>query len=351
MEKEPMKLKKILAFHELVLGKTEEDKRKIAQYLDVDYDEYRRRIVGKEKEAEFLVILRALKTLKHVKAYDEEISRITGEFTSDYEVELTDGYRMLIEVKHTDNEMFEISNGNLRKRIEYAQSIDLPLRFAISIKGYWGLFTSQFLQCKKGRISLSDCIDDDSKRMNSTWDDEFETCSYGFPPNIQIKSVYAHDHPEGMGISFEPFGELISYELNYNGKTIFQVEGKNSKDIITTILIEALQDRLANDEQKIIQNDGNTIIIDRTSEFNIIREYEFLLSIIKHVSIKDSATQSDNVSMVSTEREFAYPTLEYVRMCLSNLNEKGLDIVVFKGNNGYPFNEYRREFWTRKMEE
>lgn len=56
---------------------------------------------------------------------------------------------MFLEVKHTDKEKFEISIKNLEKRIAFAERNKLPLRFTVSIKGIWGLFTSEYLKEKK----------------------------------------------------------------------------------------------------------------------------------------------------------------------------------------------------------
>ena len=58
---------------------------------------------------------------------------------------MCDGYEMLLEVKHTDKEIFKISQGNLQKRKSFADRCNLPLRFAISLKGLWGLFTVETL--------------------------------------------------------------------------------------------------------------------------------------------------------------------------------------------------------------
>lgn len=338
-------LDKILAFHTLVIGKQEIEKQRLAEIHNIDYEEYKRRIIGKEKEAEFLVILRALKAINHIEAYDEEVSKITDEKTSDYKVELSDGYKMLIEVKHTDKEKYSISGGNLQARIDFAKNNNLPLRFAISIKGYWGLFTAEYLQSKNGKITLSDFISD--KGMTSTWDNELETCSYLFPANIQIKSVYTHNHPKSLGIGFDPYGELVSYELTCNGKRIIRVKGKKSKDISTMILIEALQDRLANSKQEIIEDNDYTVIVDKTDGINMIPEYSFLLAIIEHMDLSGLDTRDDNLSYVSTKKEFNYPTLEYIRIAMSILVQNGLDIVVFKGNNGYRFRDYQRYFWNK----
>lgn len=46
--------KKILDFHEQTLGKSDDEKRAIAQSQSIDFDEYQSRILGKEKEIEFL---------------------------------------------------------------------------------------------------------------------------------------------------------------------------------------------------------------------------------------------------------------------------------------------------------
>ena len=346
--KRPIELKKILAFHELVLGKSDSEKQRLADAHDIDFDEYKRRIIGKEKEAEFIVILRVLKAINHIEAYDEEISKITNEFTSDYKVELSDGYKMFIEVKHTDKDKYCISGGNLQNRIDYAEANGLPLRFAVSIKGYWGLFTSEYLQSKNGKLTLSDFFNNNKNiGVHSTWDHEFETCSYLFPKNLQIKSVYAKDNPKGLGIMFEPYGELVSYELSCNGRRIFRVKGKNSNNLILTILIEALQDRLANSEQEIVTENGFTIITEKLSEINRMPEYNFLLAIIQHIDINGNNIRNDNVTIASTEEEFKYPTLEYVRIALSMLVNKGLDIMVFKGRNGYRFTDYQKIFWTK----
>lgn len=275
-------LNTLLAFHQLVMNKPEDEKIELAEKLSIDYTSYKKRIKGKEKEAELIVILKSLGVLKHFDAFDEGLSHITHEFTSDFRVELTDGYKMLIEVKHTDKDTYDISSGNLQNRIDYAKRHSLPLRFAVSLKGYWGLFTSETLQEKNGKLTINDF---GGAASLSWFDREFETCSYMFPKNICIKSVYAHNHLKSMGIKFEPYGDLVSYELYCDNKRIFRAKGKNSNFRIYTILLEALQDRVANIKQNIATNGNYTIITESTdtSSIHSIREYDFLLSYINHM--------------------------------------------------------------------
>lgn len=337
-------LKDILAFHQLVINKTEEEKIELAQILDIDFNSYKKRIIGKEKEAELIVIMKSLGILKHFDAFDESFTHITDEFTSDFRIEMTDGYKMLIEVKHTDQDEFKISNGNLANRINYANNLGLPLRFAISLKGYWGLFTSDELQQKNGKITIDDFGGDTSV---SWFDQEFETCSYMFPKKITIESIYAHNHHEGMGIEFDPYGELISYRLIYGDRLIFEAKGKNNDYTIFTILLEALHDRVANCNQKIESNNDYTTITETTDDMTVhtIREYEFLLSYIQHMVDENGLKFTPERAI--DNKSFSFIDKKYIRATLSHLVDLGVDIVVFKGSAGYLFKDYQKQFWSK----
>lgn len=221
-----MDLNKLLAFNQLVIDKTEDEKKSLAQSLNIDYEEYKKRIVGKEREADFIIVLKSLEALKHFEAYDEGLSHITGEYTPDFKIEMRDGYKMLLEVKHTDKEIFKISQGNLQKRKDFADRQNLPLRFAVSLKGLWGLFTVETLLEKKGKLTLGDFR---GEKASSWLDTELATCSYMFEKQVKIRSVYSTNHAKGMGIQFEPYGQLISYELYYGDKRIFRAKGKKKQ--------------------------------------------------------------------------------------------------------------------------
>ncbi|WP_147348048.1 hypothetical protein [Clostridium sp. AM58-1XD] len=185
---------------------------------------------------------------------------------------------MLLEVKHTDKEIFKISQGNLQKRKDFADRQNFPLRFAISLKGFWGLFTVETLIEKKGKLALGDFR---GEKACSWLDIELATCSYMFEKQVKIRSVYSTNHAKGMGIHFEPYGQLISYELYYGDKRIFRAKGKESKYILHSIYLEALQDRVANINQDIEQHGDFTTITEYTDKRfpHIIPEYEFVLSL------------------------------------------------------------------------
>lgn len=342
-----MDLNKLLAFNQLVIDKAEDEKKRLAQSLNIDYEEYKKRIVGKEREADFIIVLKSLEALKHFEAYDEGLSHITGEYTPDFKIEMRDGYKMLLEVKHTDKEIFKISQGNLQKRKDFADRQNLPLRFAVSLKGLWGLFTVETLLEKKGKLTLGDFR---GEKASSWLDTELATCSYMFEKQVKIRSVYSTNHAKGMGIQFEPYGQLISYELYYGDKQIFRVKGKKSKYILYSIYLEALQDRVANINQDIEQQGEFTIITEYTDKSvpNIIPEYEFILSPIKHLCKEINSKQIKyNSQLAISEYQFDYLSVQMLRVILSELVRLGLDLVVFRDNYGYRFNDYVEIFWNK----
>lgn len=218
-----------------------------------------------------------MEVCKSITAFDEGVSQLLKTATSDLLVELQNGNKFMLEIKHTEKEKYSISMGNLQKRIDYASKYGLDLYFAISIKGYWMLFSAEYLKEKKGKIEVSDL-------MKSKLDEILGCVSYVFPKGMRIKSVYSTDETvKSTGIQFSPYGKLVSYELYYNDRKIFRVKGKNSPYIGYTMILEALQDRLSMDTQTIEQSGSYTVINESFSnDFNAISEYKFLLSPIEH---------------------------------------------------------------------
>lgn len=342
-----MDLNKLLAFNQLFLDKSEAEKARLATQLDIDYEEYSKRIKGKEKEAEFLVILKSMGCLKHLEAFDEGVSHITNEYTPDYMVEMTDGYKMMIEVKHTDKDTYRISMGNLNKRIEFAQRHNLPLRFAVSLNGFWGLFTTETLLEKKGKLTIKDF----GGEQSTSWlDQELETCSYMFPSNMKIRSVYSKDNKKGTWISNGSFGQLVSYELYCNDKKIFRMKGKESQFLIYTVYLEALQNRLANSNQRIEQSANVTIVTESfDGVINTIPEYEFLTAPIKHiVSGSEDDITKYNAMIAVSKKDFKYFDKGILRVILAFLVENGVDIIVFRDSKGYKFEDYAKIFWNKE---
>lgn len=343
-------LKEILKFHEDTLGMDDGEKELIAKERQINFEEYKSRIVGKEKEMEFYIIMKALRIVKNIWFIDEEESQKTGEKTPDYEIEFTDGYKVMLEVKHTSKNKYKISKKNLDERIKYAQSKELDLRFAISIKGRWYLLPSSYLKEKNGKVSNEDYV-------KSWLDKEFATCSYMFTRPFKIVSVYSKNKKR-LGIQFPPYGELISYKLYYDNKLILDIENKENKEYIFIFLLEALHDILANAPQEIVSEGEETTIIESTKDITniFIPEYNFILSVIRHFIYSgenNSAINNKDNIFVAAKLEHIenIPYVEYFRMLMDRLNDLGVDIMCFRATEVYNFATYKEKFWTKKIDD
>lgn len=170
-----------------------------------------------------------------------------------------------------------------------------------------------------------------------------------FNKTITIKSVYAHNHPKGMGVWFEPYGQLISYEFYYDNRRIFRAKGKGSKFLRYSILLEAIQDRVANEKQEIRQEGGYTIITETSNNINIIPEYKFILSYLYHTyDLKGGEEIQLNPHRAVNNKNFSYLDVRQIRYILSELASMGVEIIIFKDSEGYSFQDYQKHVWTKK---
>lgn len=328
---------KIMAFQQMMPYLNKEQQDNLATTLGMELQEIERRLVGKNKEDEFFLILLFMEVCKSITAFDEGVSQLLKTATSDLLVELQNEKKFMLEIKHTDKERYSISMGNLQKRIDYASKYGLELFFAISIKGYWMLFNAEYLKEKKGKIDISDL-------MKSKLDEMLDCISYVFPKGLRIKNVYSTDETvKSTGIKFPPYGNMVSYELYYNDRRIFRVKGKNSPYIGYTMILEALQDRLSMDTQIIEQSDNYTVINESFSnDFNAISEYKFLLAPVEHTAYDGEEKYTAHTYIENAKADAnllkMHFQLGHVRGMMQYLADNGVEIMYIRNNLIYKLN-------------
>lgn len=331
---------KIVAFQQIMPYLSKQEQENLANTLGMDLENIEKRLVGKNKEDEFILILLCMDVCKSISGFDEGLSQLLKTATSDLLIELKNGKKFMLEIKHTDKERYSISMGNLQKRVDYAKQYDLDLYFAISIKGYWMLFPSEYIEQKKGKIEVSDLT-------KSKLDEILGCISYIFPKNLRIKSVYTtNSSAKTTGIEFYPYGKMVSYELYYNDSKIFRVKGENSPYLPLLLILEALQDRLSADTQ-IIQTSGEYTVINEsfTTNHNVISEYNFLLAPIEHTAYEYLTTYNAHTFIERAKEDSKLLQLRFhknhIRETIQYLVDNGVDIKRVKNNVIYkisPFN-------------
>lgn len=333
---------KILAFQQIMPYLNKDEQEELATTMGMDLQEIKRRLVGKNKEDEFVLILLFMEVCKSITGFDEGVSQLLKTATSDLLIELKNGKKFMLEIKHTEKERYSISMGNLQKRIDYANKYNLELFFAISIKGFWMLFDSQYLKDKNGKIDVSDLT-------NSKLDETLGCVSYMFPKGLRIKCVYSsNENIKSIGMNFEPYGKLVSYELYYNNKKIFRVKGEKSPFLGFTMILEALQDRLSMESQT-IEHSGDYTIINEvfTHDFNAISEYKFLLAPIEHTSYDGENKYTAHTYIENAKENQALLDtrfrLSHIRGVMQYLANNGVEIMYIKNRMIYKLNPQRNQ--------
>lgn len=191
-----------------------------------------------------------------------------------------------------------------------------------------------------------------NEERNSWLDRELETCSYMFQKPLKIISVYSNKATEGLGVFFEPYGELISYELYCSDRLILRVDHNDASKRLHMFVLETVQDRLSNTYQDIITDGNLTTIVEHNedSPCQSYAEYLFILAIIRHMRYADKNSR-DNVFLTANEEDSPILPVEYIRLVMSDLFDLGVEIICFKDGLGYRFDDYRSKFWTKKRSE
>lgn len=172
--------------------------------------------------------------------------------------------------------------------------------------------------------------------------DEVLNCiSYIFPKDLRIKSVYSTDEKiKSTGINFPSYGKMVSYELYYKDKKIFRVKGNNSPYLWYALVLEALQDRMAMDTQRVQRSGSYTVINELfSSDFNAISEYQFLLASIEHTVCEGNETYTaqsyierakENDTLLQNRIQ-----LGHVRGMIQYLVDNGVEIMYIKNSYIY----------------
>lgn len=315
----------ILAFDKLCYGKTEEEKIQLANSLNIDYEDYCKRIKGKYKEYEFLIFLLFLNKFSII-PYDEEISQITEEETADYKVidKQNKNESFLLEIKSTEKINYAISKNNLNKRIEFAKKENLPLYFAINIKGFWLLYPAEYLQKNNGKIK----IEKDAK--NSILYSKFNINSYLFMPNIKVIQVYSKLDIKNIGINFPPYGKLISFEFFYNDRKIFEVTPDDKRYMSLILFLEAFFDKITEENQKIHNGKNNTYIFETFNKIEYVSEINLLLSPYKHLEGVENLQTLYNKLLNKELKLDKNLNLEKIRAHIEYLKHKGVQIELVR---------------------
>ncbi|MFC4231469.1 hypothetical protein ACFOW1_06190 [Parasediminibacterium paludis] len=283
-------VEKLVAFNNIRAYLTEEQQQELLRTLALDPTNLSHRLRGLNVESEFFVILHLLQSCKHILSFDEATSVLTQSYSPDSCLVLKNDEKIFVEIKSKDEFAYKISGGNLQKRIDFAKEFGFKLYFAVKLGSFWGLYSSDFLQSKNGKLTFPDDYN------NSDFEEVFGSQLIIAPKGIKVESYYSPDKESLIGIKHGTFGNLFSYKFYFQDNLIFEVKKENESEALYSIILEALHDEMSKQFQEIKDlGDQTTLITEQLLENTFFYDYNFLLSHIYHTQtnfgyILDSTT-------------------------------------------------------------
>lgn len=271
-------IEKIKAYHSMKSFLTEVEQKELADKLGLTEVDLSIRLVGKDNEIQFIMMLYLLGTCKNMIAFEEGVSTLTKTYTPDLFVEFNDGRKVLIEIKSTDKETYKITKGNFDKKVKFAEEFGYPLYFAIKLKGYWMLFHSDYLESRGRKININNY-------KYSVLNEVTGNRQFLFPKGLKFESYYSLTATNELHISHPKYGNLVQYSISYKGQLILSYNRDKPKNLHLVISAEALQDAASNDSQKIYPVNEKLTKIEEclTEDLTVIDLHLFVLAHIKHL--------------------------------------------------------------------
>lgn len=271
-------MEKVKAYHSIKSFLNEEDRKKVAEMLQLNETDVTKRIWGKDNEQEFILMIYLLGNCKSIYAFEEGISKLTDSETSDLLIELKNGKRIIVEIKSTVRLKYSISEKVLKAKQDFAKVMNADLYFAVKVGGYWALYDDKYIESKNRKIDVAEDY------FNSKFNSIFGDHTFMLPRGLEIQSIYSKNSSKNLGISHRDYGKLVKYTIKYNNSKILTVNSKEHQMYGLIFLYENFQDMASNMKQDVIKIDGDRTMIKEIITSDITTNLSiFMLSPIKHM--------------------------------------------------------------------
>lgn len=320
------KIEKIKAFYNISSFLNNSSRQKLKEELNIGkIDNLENRISGLRAEDELLLILFFLECCNNIVKLEESISLIINPNSIPADLSCTFKHGLgntFIEVKKTDKDFWKISRANFQKRKNFAQSYKIPLYFAIRIRGFWGLFSSEYLEKQDLKIEIKDY-------KNNLFDKFTDNFIALFPQGIQIKSIYSKSKGGIIGVKNRNYGNLIYWEIKYKDRSV-AVNKKNKDKLMWNFVMEPVHDYLSN-YSNITQRGDFTTIEEKLRHNLFVNGYLFFLSIVQHTTRKEGDTfnASSFLKQLIEKKNAFYVPKKVILAVLYDI-ESIVPLIIFK---------------------
>jgi len=114
---------KIKAYHYIKPFLTEEERNQISSVLGLSEVDIKKRLLGKDNEVEFVLMIYLLEWCKSIVGFEEGSAKLTKTVAADLLIELQTGEKIVVEIKSKEENKFNISEKIFKQKIEFAEGL------------------------------------------------------------------------------------------------------------------------------------------------------------------------------------------------------------------------------------
>jgi Holliday junction resolvase len=323
-------IERVKAFHQIESYLDTETKELLIKKLKLENSNLEIRLPGLKIEDEFALMLHFFNNCKHIVSLDETTSVLTDDsYQSDFIVHFKNEKKMMVEVKSSKDNKFQIAKNNLEKRRQFSSDLGYELYIALRLRGYWMLFHSDYLMSNNYKIESHKDMD------NSILLTELDASIYIIPKGVKVESIYSLTKNGGLGIRHGEYGELISIKLFYQDMLLFEVSSENKEHLPECLLFELWYDMLLEDVIFEKLDEVTVKSINELLDELMTLDFKYYLSLIKHTfNVNNRHESSSFLKLLASDIDVSL-NKERVEILFSRLIELGIPIIVgkFMSNN------------------
>lgn len=234
------------------------------------------RIRGLRAEDEFQLILCFLNCCDSVIGQDQSLQSVVN--STMVAPDLLCKFKMrgnnFVEIKSTQKSVLKFSKSDLERRKKFAESHGHPLLIAVKMKGFWGLFTLDYLEKNNLRVEIKDFV-------SSSLEEYTDSKTFLLMPGISLRSTYSRNGK--LGIKNANYGELETWEIGFEDK-VLKISEKSDISLMYSMVLEFLHDYLSNKNNIATENsEGKTEVTEILTVNLFIQTHNAFLSMIPHI--------------------------------------------------------------------
>jgi Holliday junction resolvase len=212
-------LEKVLAFNTIINFLPKKEINKLRKLLSMTDDDVERNW-GKDIESQFYFILFFRENIEYILPFDEQFPKLSETPSPDVLIVFKDGRKILVEIKGSKSNKKKLSKSRIKRQIDFADKMHMPLYYLFRLDYYWGLFEADYIYKENRNLKFPEDL------RKSKFESLFGIKKILFKRGIVISSIHSKTKRPSPKIRHVD-GNLVAIKLCYE-ETVLEIKLSHS---------------------------------------------------------------------------------------------------------------------------